>query len=96
MAAFIHHLTIQTANKLDDFLEQPFPPRHINRDAHDLRMRALADLIYREGGSSNETATGYSVNIGGVRATSTSGLVGATRNWINSVRKKAAAQAGAA
>lgn len=32
----------------------------------------------------------------GVRATSSSGLIGATRNWINAVRKKSAKQTGAA
>lgn len=94
--AFIHHLTLKTADKLSEFLDQPWPPRHINRDAHDLRLRALTDLIFREGGSSNESGTNFSVNIGGVRATSTSSMAGAARNWINSVRKKVAAQTGAA
>jgi hypothetical protein len=95
MAAFINHITLQTAVALDKFLDQPWPPRHINRDAYDLRLQALKDLIGREGGQSSETAMGFSVSIGGVRSTSTSSLSGATRNWITAVRKKAAAQVSA-
>lgn len=96
MSTFIHHLTIETAVKLARFLDQPWPPQHIDRAAHDHRMKSLEDLISREGGALWETATGWTVNIGGVRATYTSGLIGATRNWINAVRKKSAKQTGAA
>lgn len=92
MSAFINYLTIETAVRLAAFLDQPWPPRHIDRAAHDHRLSALEALIHREGGTFKDTTSGYAVNIGGVRATSTSGLFGATRNWINAVRKKAAAQ----
>lgn len=94
MTTFINYITLQTATRLEKFLAHTLNNGQTDAlVAH--RRRMLEDLIYREGGSARETSTGYSVNIGGVRATSTSGLVGATRNWINSVRKTAAAQAGA-
>jgi hypothetical protein len=93
MAHKVDWLTIQTADRLSAFLDQPFPPRHINADLHDLRMRALLDLIGREGGECTEKHYATRVRMGGVSASSTSGLIGAVHNWVVAVRKKQAVPA---
>jgi hypothetical protein len=93
MAAPLTWLTIQSADRLAAFLAQPFPPRHINADLHDLSMRALLDLIGREGGDVTETHYAVRVRLGGVSASSTSGLIEAARNWVAAVRKKQAVPA---
>lgn len=92
MTALINWLTIETADRLAAFLDQPFPPRHIDADLHDLRLRHLLDLIVREGGECTENHYAVCVRMDGVSASSTSGLIGAARHWVAVVRKKAAAQ----
>lgn len=54
---------------------------------------SLEDLILNEGGSTKEDWQGGVIRLWGCKATSTMGLTGAARNWVNQVRTKTGAQA---
>ena len=86
------------ANALNEFLHQPWPPAHIDRAMHDLRFGALQKLILEAGGAFDRNGMGWSVRLNGFKATSTSSLADACRNWVKQVTLKAAsaAMAGAA
>lgn len=55
------------------------------------RLRELQVLILQEGGSFKDDWQGGQVRMHGFKATATTGLPFACRNWITQVRQKAAA-----
>ncbi len=57
------------------------------------RLRELQVLILSEGGSFKDDWQGARVHLWGFRASSTSGLVAACRNWVTQVRAKLGASA---
>lgn len=83
--------TLAFADKLRAFLDQPWPPAHIDRAAHDHRLNALHRLIVDAGGSWDYNGAVYSMRLHGFRATSTNHLASACRNWITQVVLKSAA-----
>lgn len=85
--------TLAFADQLRAFLDQPWPPAHIDRVAHDHRLGALQRLILEWGGAFDRNGMGWSIRLNGFRATSTSSLGDACRNWIKQVTIKAAAAA---
>lgn len=82
--------TLAFADTLRAFIDQPWPPAHIDRTAHDHRLAALQKLILEWGGAYDRTGAGYMVRLNGFRATSTVSLASACRNWITQVTLKAA------
>lgn len=83
--------TVEFANRLSLFLDQPWPPAHIDRAAHDHRLAALQRLILEWGGAYESNGMGHMIRLNGFKATSTSHLAGACRNWVTQVTLKAAA-----
>lgn len=80
---------LAAAQRLDDVLALPFPPRHIDPVGHDGAMARLRVTILGDGGTFTDAWNGTRIRHHGFSATSTSGLVKATRNWITQVRGKA-------
>lgn len=90
--------TLAFAETLTRFIDQPWPPAHIDRFAHDARQVSLQKLILEWGGAFDRNGMGWMIRLNGFRATSTSSLRDACRNWVKQVTIKAglAAMAGAA
>jgi hypothetical protein len=87
---------LAASTRLATFLNQPFPPRHIDAFGHDERLRLLRALIAELGGVAHEGGLDARLRLHGITSTSTSGIVQACRNWISNVTLKAmAAQHGA-
>lgn len=88
--------TLAFSHKLRAFLDQPWPPAHIDRAAHDHRLHALQVLIAEWGGVSDTRGSVHTIRLNGFKATSTVSLARACRNWITQVTLKAgqAAMAG--
>ena len=85
--------TLALADQLRAFLDQPWPPAHIDLVMHDLRLAALQRLILEWGGVYDRNGMGWMVRLNGFKATSTSSLASACRNWISQVTLKAASAA---
>jgi hypothetical protein len=83
--------TLAFSDQLRAFLDQPWPPAHIDRVLHDHRQDALQRLILEWGGGFDRNGMGWVVRLNGFRATSTVSLAGACRNWIAQVTLKASA-----
>lgn len=81
--------TLAFSAKLRAFIDQPWPPAHIDRAAHDLRLDALQRMILEAGGSYDRNGMGWVIRLNGFRATSTVSLAGACSNWITQVTLKA-------
>lgn len=64
-----------------------------DKAAWEARLKELQVLILNEGGSFKSDWQGATIRLWGFKATSTTGLTGAARNWINQVRTKAGAAA---
>lgn len=90
--------TLAFAETLTRFIDQPWPPAHIDRVAHEHRLAALQKLILEAGGVHDDNSMGWMIRMNGFKATSTSSLRDACRNWVKQVTIKAAsaAMAGAA
>jgi hypothetical protein len=65
-----------------------FPRRFTHPTDWTLRIGALQKLILTEGGAFSSDGLGSTVRLYGYKATSTTGLEGAVRNWIVQVREK--------
>jgi hypothetical protein len=85
--------TLAFADALRAFIDQPWPPAHIDRAAHDHRLAALQRLILEWGGAFDRNGMGWQVRLNGFKATSTSSLRDACQNWIRQVTLKAASAA---
>lgn len=81
--------TIAFADRLRAFLDQPWPPAHIDRPAHDLRLAELQRLILQLGGAFGQGSAGYMIRLDGLKATSTVNLASACGNWVTQVTLKA-------
>ncbi len=90
--------TLAFAETLTRFIDQPWPPAHIDRVAHDHRLAALQKLILEWGGTFDRNGMGWMIRLNGFKATSTVSLASACQNWVKQVTIKAAsaAMAGAA
>ncbi|MFN6055924.1 MAG: hypothetical protein ACK47C_07810 [Paracoccaceae bacterium] len=71
----------------------PRNPWNENKAQWDTCHRDLQKLILTEGGSYKSDGMGSQVRLWGYKATSTTGLEGAARNWIVQVREKLGVQA---
>ena len=56
---------------------------------YDAEIAKITAIIASEGGAVNDRWDGAAVRMHGLRATSTSGIAGACRNWITQARTKA-------
>ena len=68
------------------------PPYDFNkydawRTARDTALRELKAELEKRGAVFRETTGGYAIRLAGLRATSTSGIVGAAGNWLVQARK---------
>lgn len=67
------------------------------QEARTLKLRAVIALVEAKGGRIEDKWSGASVRLFGLRATSTSGIIGACNNWITQLTLKSmAAQMGGA
>lgn len=64
-----------------------------DKAAWEARLKELQVLILNEGGSFKSDWQGSQIRLWGYKATSTTGLTGAARNWITQVRDKLGAPA---
>lgn len=62
------------------------------KPARDAAIKAVVDLIHSKGGRVKQDWQGAAVSLYGLRATSTSGVLAACRNWMTQVTLKSAAE----
>ncbi len=83
--------------KIEALLQRyPSNPWTENKSAWDACRKELQRLILTEGGSFKDDWQGTQIRLWGFKATSTTGLEGAARNWIAQVRAKLTAEGDAA
>lgn len=92
IARKVDWLVLESATRLDYALCEPMPLICDDRAGHSVALKKLADAVQAEGGVICDDPMACKVRIGGFSASSTTGLIGAVRNWITSVRKKAQVQ----
>jgi hypothetical protein len=82
------------ADKIEALLQRyPVNPWTENKAKWDACRKDLQVLILTEGGAFKDDWQGAQIRLWGYKATSTTGLEGAARNWIAQVRAKLGASA---
>ncbi len=80
---------LQLASELEAIIDRT-PGRYRDVERYREGMRALTQRIEAEGGKHDACGALANIRLCGLRATSTMGLMAATRNWISQVRAKRA------